>query len=431
MGCPWCTSKRCATGTHPPYASKSAWVAADAACAKVVSEAKTPQQKAAAARLRTEFARQHLHQKRGEKFLFPVASMALVPVELLHHLYLNLPKMLFKWLIRRHWSHKSRFAAMDYFTSIGCGIDLKTKEEGRKEEKWFRGDAWQRVVEGTDKNPGGLATVITHLVGLMGQDLPQLSEAEQRRNAAATERRRAAGEQFDETEALLNDTWGKVTAAPMLLALRGFDAYFAVYCALNEPWHGQEHVQAVREARALRVFKAAAQVGKYMEAEGTTHKSWTLHIAQYILPRHVARYGDLWRFSSGALEQRGAQLKRIGSCVACFRPLAKGPKGPRGQVHNSCAVQQIMEVNNARQLLASDPASVRFQSRGGKALISGLNDGTVGRMTKQSGKTKSRLQSFFFFERFQRGLSSDFSAARGSVVSDFSVSDFRGREDAS
>ena len=97
MGCPWCTSKRCATGTHPPYASKSAWVAADAACAKVVSEAKTPQQKAAAARLRTEFARQHLHQKRGEKFLFPVASMALVPVELLHHLYLNLPKMLFKW----------------------------------------------------------------------------------------------------------------------------------------------------------------------------------------------------------------------------------------------------------------------------------------------------------------------------------------------
>ena len=80
-------------------------------------------------------------------------------------------------------------------------------------------------------------------------------------------------------------------------------------------------------------------------------------------------------------------------CVACFRPLAKGPKGPRGQVHNSCAVQQIMEVNNARQLLASDPASVRFQSRGGKALISGLNDGTVGRMTKQSGKTKSRLQS--------------------------------------
>ena len=157
----------------------------------------------------------------------------------------------------------------------------------------------------------------------------------------------------------------------MLLALRAFDAYYVLYSALNEPWHGQEHVQDVREARALRVFKAAATVGKYMEAEGTTHKSWTLHIAQYVLPLHVARYGDLWRFSSGALEQRGAQLKRIGSCVACFRPLAKGPKGPRGQVHNSCAVQQIMEVNNARQLLASDPASVRGSRVGGARLSRG------------------------------------------------------------
>ena len=394
VGCPWCTSKRCATGTHPPYASKSAWVAADAACAKVVSEAKTPQQKAAAARLRTEFARQHLHQKRGEKFLFPVASMALVPVELLHHLYLNLPKMLFKWLIRRHWSHKSRFAAMDYFTSIGCGIDLKTKEEGRKEEKWFRGDAWQRVVEGTDKNPGGLATVITHLVGLMGQDLPQLSEAEQRRNAAATERRRAAGEQFDETEALLNDTWGKVTAASCSLLSAALTP--TLQSTARSTSHGMAKSMCKRCGR-LGLSACSKLPPKW--ASTWRREALPTRAGLCILPNTSSLATSLtialllWRFSSGALEQRGAQLKRIGSCVACFRPLAKGPKGPWGQVHNSCAVQQIMEVNNARQLLASDPASVRFQSRGGKALISGLNDGTVGRMTKQSGKTKSRLQS--------------------------------------
>ena len=46
------------------------------------------------------------------------------------------------------------------------------------------------------------------------------------------------------------------------------------------------------------MFKAAAKMGKYMEAGATTHKSWTPHIAMYIVPRHVARYGDLWRFSS-------------------------------------------------------------------------------------------------------------------------------------
>ena len=152
-------------------------------------------------------------------------------------------------------------------------------------------------------------------------------------------------------------------------------------------------MQEEREARALRGFKAAALCGKYMEAGGTTHKSWTPHIAQYILFRHVARYGDLWRFSSGALEQRGAQLKRIGSCVACFRPMAKGGKGgAKGKVYNSSTAKQIFEVNNARQSMANDPESARYASRQGKALLSGVAGQKAGRLTtKESTKVKSRL----------------------------------------
>ena len=393
---PVCTSRLCPSHGSPPYASKAAWAAEEAAVAKAAKAAKTPSEKRAVANERTDFARKHIHQKRGEKFLLPIKDMSRVPVELLHHLHLNLSKMLFKWLIRRHFSDASRHAAMEYFASIGCGIDLKTKAEGRiAAEKWFTGAKWQNVVEGTDKHPGGLAEVITHMVGLMGLDLPRLPESERRRRASATERRRVAGEQFDETEALLSDTWGKETSAPMLLALRAFDAYYVLYSALNEPWHGQEHVQDVREARALRVFKAAATVGKYMEAGGTTHKSWTLHIAQYILFRHVARYGDLWRFSSGALEQRGAQLKRIGSCVACFRPLAKGvgPKPAKGKAFNSSAPQQIMQINNARQSLANDPESAKYGSRANKALLSGVAGQKAGRLTKETSKVKSRLTS--------------------------------------
>ena len=287
---------------------------------------------------------------------------------------------------------------MEYFSSIGCGIDLKTKEEGRRaEEKWFSGADWQKVVEGTDKHPGGLGAAITFLVGLMGDDLTQLSEAEQRRRASATERRRATGETVDETAALIHNTWGEETGAPLLVALHFFDAYFELYCALNEPWHGQEAEQSVREARALRVFKAAAKTGKYMEAGGTNHKGWTPHITMWIVFRHVARYGDLWRFSSGALEQRGAQLKRIGSCVACFRPrvTAKGrtAEGKKISTHNSSAQLDIFQVNNARQTLATDPESERFGSRAGKALLTGLAGGQVGRLTKASNKTMSRLQS--------------------------------------
>ena len=94
----------------------------------------------------------------------PIKDMSLVPVELLHHLYLNLPKVMDKWLIRRHFSSASRFKAMEYFSSIGCGIDLRTKDEGRRaEDKWFTGAVWQKVVEGTDKHPGGLTESDHHL----------------------------------------------------------------------------------------------------------------------------------------------------------------------------------------------------------------------------------------------------------------------------
>ena len=394
---PPCPSKLCPCHGKAPYANKVAWEAADTAWAKEAKEAKTPSEKAALARKRTDITRKHGHQKRGEKFLLGLPTMARVPVELLHLLLLNLPKVGFKWLIRRHLSFNSREEASAYFASIGCGIDLKTKEEGRRaEEKWFSGSDWQRVVEGTDKH-GGLADAITFLVGLMGEDLKRLPDAEQRRRASARERRRAAGESMDETEALIHDTWGEETGSPMLVALRFFDAYFELYCALNEPWHGDEADQGVREARALRVFKAAVKCGKYMEAGGTNHKSWTPHISMWILFRHVARYGDLWRFSSGALEQRGAQLKRIGSCVACFRPrrAAKGKtaKGKNVSAHNSSAQLNMFQINNSRQELACDPESERFGCRANKALITGLAGGQSGRLTKASNKTVSRLEA--------------------------------------
>ena len=83
--------------------------------------AKTPAEKSALARKRTDITWCHIHQKRGEKFLLPLTSMAYeyVPVELLHHhLHLNLPKVGFKWLIRRHLSLASRQAAISTMNRV-------------------------------------------------------------------------------------------------------------------------------------------------------------------------------------------------------------------------------------------------------------------------------------------------------------------------
>ena len=40
----------------------------------------------------------------------------------------------------------------------------------------------------------------------------------------------------------------------------------------------------------------------------------------FILPRQVATYGDLWRFSTGPLEARGAMLQRSVRTSYTFRP---------------------------------------------------------------------------------------------------------------
>ena len=94
---------------------------------------------------------------------------------------------------------------------------------------------------------------------------------------------------------------------------------------------------------------------------------------------------------------RGAQLKRIGSCVACFRPrvTAKGrtAEGKKISTHNASAQLNIFSVNNSRQALACDPKSERFGSRAGKALLTGLEGGQIGRLTKPSTKSMSRLQT--------------------------------------
>ena len=61
--------------------------------------------------------------------------------------------------------------------------------------------------------------------------------------------------------------------------------------------------------------------------------------------------------------------------------------------HNSSAQLNIFEINNSRQALASDPRSERFGSRAAKALLTGLEGGQIGRLTKASTKVKPRLMT--------------------------------------
>eukprot|EP00965_Chrysotila_dentata_P036091 1201770-Pleurochrysis_carterae.AAC.1 len=49
---------------------------------------------------------------------------------------------------------------------------------------------------------------------------------------------------------------------------------------------------------------------------------WYMHYAVFIVPQQIWEFGDPLRFSTAAIESRGARLKRIGRRVVCWRPYA-------------------------------------------------------------------------------------------------------------
>ena len=127
------------------------------------------------------------------------------------------------------------------------------------------------------------------------------------------------------------------------------------------------------------------------EAAAANHKSWYMHIMVYILVRFIFKLGDLWPFATGALEQRGAQLKRIGRCIVSFRPYAASSRSVSSfgklktkHSHRTSTVLQIAEVAEARVRLREDPASARFETRENCRLLVGIGENHVdaGRRTK-------------------------------------------------
>jgi hypothetical protein len=384
-----CQFAKCPCYKKKPYQNEAEEAAAAAARKAAMRAAKTPKDKAALGAARSVKAKIHCNQREGQKPILPI-GMNRVPVELLHLLYLNVPKHIFKWLVRRHLTSDQRHRLSEFFAAVHCPIDLKTKAEGRRtEDKWFSGAQWQKLVEGTPENPAGLVGVVSYIASLMLEDLPKLSSGEQRAARDDVQRRLRAGASISDAERDMWTMWGEAPTAKVSLMLHCFDAYLDLYCALCDQWVEDERVAAVREARALRVFVAAVKIFKYVEDSSTQHKSWYMHIMAYILPRHVARYGDLWRYSSGALEQRGAQLKTIGRSVACFRPYVAeaytktvGEREVHVRAHRHSAEGDIMYKCQARQALLQEDESVRYRSKEGNALLK------VGRLTKHE-KTKT------------------------------------------
>ena len=72
------------------------------------------------------------------------------------HVDLNLGKLTWKWALVRKLPTLVRADISSYLGSVGLGLDLRTKEEGRQsQDKFYDGGVWHTFCIGGKKNPPG------------------------------------------------------------------------------------------------------------------------------------------------------------------------------------------------------------------------------------------------------------------------------------
>eukprot|EP00965_Chrysotila_dentata_P063830 2115339-Pleurochrysis_carterae.AAC.1 len=100
-------------------------------------------------------------------------------------------------------------------------------------------------------------------------------------------------------------------AANVLSILRLWEAFGRVYSAACSPW--EMDTADYRAKRALTFLRAAIELSIALnKVSNYRHQSWYVHYLVWIIPQQIFVYGNLWKFSTCAIESRGAQLKKFG-----------------------------------------------------------------------------------------------------------------------
>ena len=101
------------------------------------------------------------------------------------HVDLNLGKLTWKWALVRKLPPLVRAEISDYLKSIGLGLDLRTKDEGRQaQDKFYDGGVWHTFCVGGKKNPPG-PVIIARLLHMIARHYDCLQQEHDARAAKA------------------------------------------------------------------------------------------------------------------------------------------------------------------------------------------------------------------------------------------------------
>jgi hypothetical protein len=391
--------------------------------------------KAAAARAKryAEF-----HPSEQGEFEPPLTDMNMIDVAIdpLHCLLLNLPKVVWKYVFGDRMTNEQRELVAEYLTSIGCPLDVRAKGDGRDcNRKWFTGEIFQRFVEGdAEGNSPGLAENIKAIMDIIYLKAPAPVAAvaaaapatanphanKTARNGGGGSKKRAGGFTFvpidgdsgrpgagavsapkppavspaddTPTDAKLRERYGSHMDI-VKLGLAAWQEIGLTYAEWREPWTSRSKEYA--EQRALQLLRCTVRLSEAMKAASIgKHKSWYTYLAVWVVPRQMARDGDLWALGTSPVEQRGARLKKFVRNVVSWRPYHDGwvaPSGPAeadGTIapvfvarrkYESCAMMQVLRMCVAQEEMWAAPALERARSGTDNLSVSERRMQTVGR----------------------------------------------------
>ena len=147
----------------------------------------------------------------------------------------------------------------------------------------------------------------------------------------------------------------------------GWSVFGRLYAEWRAPWTSRTVEYA--QQRAFSFLALAVKLSGLIKALSVGKcKSWYIHLAVWVVPLQMARFGDLWAYGTSPVEQRGARLKRFCRNIVSWRPYHDGwepAENPGGQKvwkarrkWNSSAMMQLMRACCSNEEMWAEGSSV-------------------------------------------------------------------------
>ena len=364
-----------------------------------LSKVDTKAGKAAFSKWRMEHAHSHNNVQPGNygKPMFH-HNFRNVILDMLHMAELNLPKIIWKHAILNHASDDCRAAISELLAEWRHKLDCRRKDDNRQRaQKWFTGEKFSSFCAGTSGSPGGpkaLAQIIFMIaedMQLNGVAAAPVVAAPAAAPAAAAGRGRGRGRAMltnarkppplasavpvamvvrletvhrptaielaaDPADlAVIRELYGS-RAQTLINSLLAWDAFFLWYFHIKT-FLDPDSTTSEREAHALENCRRAIDMQEiYERCAIRKHGSYMPHGAVFKTTRDILRVGDVWAYSTSALELQNAETKRVAKSGASSRPQTSSSGQTRsmaGVVSTTIGYATSQCISTLRKLLGA------------------------------------------------------------------------------